>query len=280
MYTQDQLNYERIAAAIGYLQAHYTEQPDLDEIAAKIHLSPFHFQRLFSEWAGTSPKKFLQYLSVTHAKKLLREQGATLSQTAHETGLSGTGRLHDLFITLEGMSPAEYKHRGKNLHIRYCMAESPFGPLGIASTPKGICYMAFTDNAHTLLADLRSHFPEASLLPGSDPLQEKALRIFQKNPQEWPQIKLHLKGTPFQLSVWAALLRIPMGRLSTYGEIAREIGQPTAARAVGTAIGSNPVAFLIPCHRVIQASGKTGGYMWGPLRKTALIGWESARTEP
>lgn len=279
MNEQQKLNYNRIAEAIEYIKSNFKEQPNLDEVAEQVHLSPFHFQRLFSEWAGTTPKKFLQYISLEHAKKLLKNQQATLFDTAFETGLSGTGRLHDLFINIEGMTPAEYKNGGKNLSVNYSFAESPFGNLIVASTPKGVCYMAFNNDEASALNDLKQKFPKAIFQQKSDSIQQNALFIFQHDWSKLPEIKLHLKGTDFQLKVWETLLKIPMGKLSTYGNIAEQIGNPNASRAVGTAIGSNPVAFLIPCHRVIQSSGKLGGYMWGNTRKTAIIGWESAKTE-
>ncbi len=278
METQNQINFTRIAQAIEYINTHFKQQPNLDEVAEKIHLSPAHFQRMFTEWAGTSPKKFLQYISISHAKKLLKDDRLTLFDAAHETGLSGTGRLHDLFVNIEGMTPAEYKNGGKNLHINYSFAESPFGNLLVASTPKGICYMAFAEEESKALEDLRAKFPNARFQQKLDLLQQNALFIFQNDWSKLGEIKLHLKGTDFQLKVWETLLKIPMGKLSTYGAIAEQIGNPKASRAVGTAIGSNPVAFLIPCHRVIQSSGIFGGYMWGTTRKTAIIGWESAKT--
>lgn len=278
MQAQTQLNYQRIAEAIEYINAHFKEQPNLDEVAKKVHLSPYHFQRLFSEWAGTSPKKFLQYTTIEYAKKLLKENQATLFDTAFETGLSGTGRLHDLFINIEGMTPAEYKNGGKALSINYSFAESPFGHIIVASTTKGICYMAFADNEEEAFAQLHQHFPYAQFKQMVDLIQQHALYIFTQDWKKLGQIKLHLKGTDFQLKVWQALLKIPVGQLSTYGAVAHQIEQPKASRAVGTAIGSNPVAFLIPCHRVIQSTGAIGGYMWGSTRKTAIIGWEGAKT--
>lgn len=277
--TQANINYNRIAKAIEFIREHFRQQPSLDEIAAALHVSPMHFQRLFTEWAGTSPKKFLQYISIGHAKRMLEKEQATLFDTACETGLSGTSRLHDLFVNIEGMTPAEYKNGGKNLHISYSFAESPFGTLIVASTGKGVCYMAFEDDEEKALNNLTAKFPNAVFLRKSDRLQQNALFIFQNDWSKLPEIKLHLRGTGFQLKVWESLLKIPMGKLSTYGKIAAQIGQPAASRAVGTAIGSNPIAFLIPCHRVIQSSGNTGGYMWGPTRKTAIIGWESAKAE-
>lgn len=277
METQDKLNYDRIAEAIAYIKANFKDQPNLDEVAEKVHLSPFHFQRLFSDWAGTSPKKFLQYTTVEHAKKLLKANQTSVFETAHETGLSGTSRLHDLFVNIEGMTPSEYKNGGKNLKINYSFAESPFGNILVASTEKGICHMAFYENEQIGLQTIQGHFPQATFQRKLDILQQNALFIFQNDWSKLKQIKLHLKGTDFQLKVWETLLKIPMGQLTTYGSVAQQIEKPNASRAVGTAIGSNPVAFLIPCHRIIQSSGNLGGYMWGTTRKTAIIGWESAK---
>ncbi len=278
MNTQDRINFDRIAEAIEYIQGNFKAQPSLDEVAEKIHVSPFHFQRMFSEWAGTSPKKFLQYISLNHAKKLLKENQATLFETAYETGLSGTSRLHDLFINIEGMTPAEYKNGGKNLAINYSFAESPFGNVIVASTTKGICHLAFSDNDDEAFSVLQNQFPKANFRQKTDLIQQNALFIFTQDWQKLPKIKLHLKGTPFQLKVWEALLQIPMGQFSTYGSIAQQIDHARASRAVGSAVGSNPVAFLIPCHRVIQSTGHIGQYHWGSTRKTAIIGWEGAKT--
>lgn len=273
---QESINYQRIAEAIDYIKANFKSQPSLEEVAAQINSSPFHFQRLFTEWAGTSPKKFLQYTSIEYVKKLLKENQATSYETAHEAGLSGTSRLHDLFIKIEVMTPAEYKNGGKNLTINYSFATSSFGNILVASTTIGICYIAFVEDERKAFAVLQSHFPNAVFIQKIDPLQENALRIFTHDWQQLNQIKLHLKGTDFQLKVWETLLKIPKGQLATYGNIAKLIDSPNASRAVGTAIGDNPVAFLIPCHRVIQSTGKLGGYMWGTTRKTAIIGWEAA----
>ncbi|MCQ4139067.1 methylated-DNA--[protein]-cysteine S-methyltransferase [Chryseobacterium sp. EO14] len=277
MSTQNQIDYERIAKAIDYIRSNFKLQPSLEEVAEKIHLSPAHFQKMFSDWAGTSPKKFLQFISLEHAKSLLKEEKASLFDTAYETGLSSTSRLHDLFVKIEGMSPAEYKNGGKSLNINYSFSESPFGKIIAASTEKGICYMAFETDQHKALGDLQAKFPNASFFERKDDFQSNALSIFSKDWSELNTIKLHLKGTDFQLKVWESLLTIPMGKLSTYGNLANKIGNPNASRAVGTAIGSNPVAFLIPCHRVIQSTGKIGGYMWGSERKQLIIGWESSK---
>lgn len=276
---QEHIDYNRIAEAITYIQAHFKDQPDLDEVAEKVHVSPFHFQRLFTNWAGISPKKFLQYISIRHAKNILKNGQATLFDAAYETGLSGTGRLHDLFIKIEGMTPGEFKNGGEHLNINYSYAETPFGNILVASTAKGICYMAFADDEKQGLVDLQQHFPKAYFKQMLDMMQQNALYIFTHDWSKLSQIKLHLKGTDFQLKVWETLLKIPMGQLATYGTIAQKIKNPNASRAVGTAIGSNPVAFLIPCHRVIQSTGIFGGYMWGPTRKTAIIGWEAAKTQ-
>ena len=277
MNEQNYINYNRISEAISYIQANFKEQPNLDEVAEKVHLSPFHFQRLFTEWAGTSPKKFLQYTSIEYAKKLLKENQATLFDAAYETGLSGTSRLHDLFVNMEGMTPAEYKNGGKNLFINYSFADSPFGNILVASTAKGICHIAFTEDEIQAFSVLQNHFPNATFKHHLDFIQQNALFIFSHDWQKLNRIKLHLKGTDFQLKVWETLLKIPMGQLSTYGSIAKQVDNPNASRAVGTAIGDNPVAFLIPCHRVIQSTGKLGGYMWGTTRKTAIIGWEATK---
>jgi len=279
MKIQEQINYNRIAEAIDYIKSNFKEQPNLEEVAKKINLSPFHFQRLFNEWAGTSPKKFLQYISIEHAKRLLKENQATLFETAYDTGLSGTSRLHDLFVNIEGMTPAEYKKGGKSIVINYSFAESPFGDIVVASTQKGICHMAFYQDEQSAFSTMQSHFPNASFNRKLDLNQQNALFIFQNDWSKINQIKLHLKGTDFQLKVWETLLKIPMGQLSTYGSIAKKIEKPSASRAVGKAIGSNPVAFLIPCHRVIQSSGTLGGYRWGNTRKTAIIGWEGSKVQ-
>jgi len=278
MITQEQTNYKRIAAAIEYIQANYTSQPSLEEIAEKISLSPHHFQRLFTEWAGVSPKKFLQYITIAQAKMLLQQNGFPLFDTAIETGLSGTGRLHDLFIQIEGMTPGEYKNGGENLVINFSFAESPFGNILVASTSKGICHMAFSDDQEAALQELKRCFPNAQYCQMVDLFQQNALFIFTHDWTKLNMIKLHLKGTAFQLKVWETLLKIPPGKLATYGTIAKEIESPKASRAVGSAIGDNPVAFLIPCHRVIQSTGAFGEYHWGSTRKTAIIGWEAAQT--
>ena len=278
MNEKEKTNYDRIEEAIGYITTHFQSQPGLDEVAEKIHLSPFHFQRLFTDWAGVSPKKFLQYISLEHAKNILKEQKLSLFEAAFETGLSGTGRLHDLFINIEGMTPGEYKNGGENLSINYSFAESPFGNILVASTSKGISHMAFADDEKEALEALQKNFPNAHYKQMVDLIQQNALYIFTHDWKDLDKIKLHLKGTAFQIKVWEALLKIPMGQLSTYGNIARQLQTPKASQAVGSAVGSNPVAFLIPCRRVIQSTGVFGQYHWGSNRKTAMIGWEAAKS--
>ncbi len=279
MEAQTQTNYSRIAAAITYLKSNFKKQPSLEEIAEKIHLSPFYFQKLFTEWAGVSPKKFLQYLTVQYAKQMLQEQQATLFDAAYASGLSGPSRLHDLFVNIEGMTPGEYKNGGERLTIKYSFAESPFGTILVASTDKGICYLAFAEEEQEAFLKMQAKFPNATYKQMVDLAQQNALYIFNHDWSQLNQIKLHLKGTEFQLKVWEALLKIPHGQLTTYGKVAKQINLPNASRAVGTAIGDNPVAFLIPCHRIIQATGILGGYHWGNVRKAAIIGWEAASNE-
>lgn len=278
MKEQDKTNYQRIEEAIAFITSNFKNQPGLEEVAEKIHLSPFHFQRLFTDWAGVSPKKFLQYISIQHARDILKDKQATLFDAAYDTGLSGTSRLHDMFVKIEGMTPGEFKNGGGNLSINYSYAESPFGELLIASTSRGICHMAFADDEQQALQHLQHEFPNARLKQMVDLIQQNALYIFTQDWSNISEIKLHLKGTPFQVKVWEALLKIPMGQLSTYGKIADGIANPNASRAVGSAIGSNPVAFLIPCHRVIQSTGAFGQYMWGANRKAAMIGWEGVKS--
>jgi AraC family transcriptional regulator of adaptative response/methylated-DNA-[protein]-cysteine methyltransferase len=278
METSNPIDYQRIAQAIDYIKENFKSQPALDDIAAHVHLSPFHFQRMFTEWAGVSPKKFLQYLSIEHAKEILKTQQSSLFDVAYETGLSGTSRLHDLFINIEGMTPGEYKNGAEQLRINYSFAESPFGMLIVASTVKGICHMAFAENQETGFHELKNKFPNARYEQVLDMIQQNALYIFTQDWSKLKEIKLHLKGTPFQLKVWETLIKIPMGKLSSYGLIASEINHAGASRAVGTAVGDNPIAFLIPCHRVIKANGEIGQYHWGSTRKSAILGWEAART--
>ncbi|WP_309387749.1 bifunctional transcriptional activator/DNA repair enzyme AdaA [Cerasicoccus frondis] len=278
--SNQQQAYATIAQAIGWLQQHYAEQPELKDVAASVNLSPFHFQRLFSEWTGVSPKKFLQHLSLMQVKSLLRDEQMSLLDAALETGFSGPSRLHDLFVRIEGMTPGEYKNGGENLIFRYEFAQSPFGQVILASTSKGLSHLAFVDSPNEGLDWIRGAFPRAKLHEGGSLHHEAALRIFHSDWSQIERIKLHLKGTPFQLKVWQGLLQIPLGRLETYGGLSEAIGDAKASRAVGTAVGANPISYLIPCHRVIRATGETGGYRWGPDRKKLLIAWEQAVEKP
>lgn len=271
-------DYARIEKAIGYIAGHFREQPDLDEVARQVHISPYHFQRMFVDWAGVSPKKFLQYISLGHAKSLLKKD-LSLNDISLETGFSGSSRLHDLFIRIEGMTPGEYRQGGEELTIQYSFAETPFGNILVASTGRGICHLAFADDPEFAFDQLRRQFPRAEYRQVVDSIQQNALFFFTQDWNNLDQLKLHLKGTAFQLKVWEALLKIPMGRLTTYSGLADAIGHARASRAVGSAVGDNPVAFLIPCHRVIRSTGLIGEYHWGSTRKTAMIGWESARVQ-
>ena len=269
-------DYDRIAEALHYLKNNFQQQPTLGEVAETAHLSPFHFQRLFSQWAGVSPKKFLQYLSIKHAKSLLRTN-QPLAEVSHQTGLSGTSRLHDLFVTIEGMTPGEYKRNGSDLVIRYGEGDSRFGRYLVASTERGVCNLLFLDDDQSAEDALRPLWPQATLRPEADEHHHRIRQFFRQESSDKP-IHLHLRGTDFQIKVWEALLKIPEGRLYSYGQVADYLQQPTAQRAVGTAVGSNPVGYLIPCHRVIKSTGGIGDYRWGPTRKMAIIGWEGAQT--
>jgi len=273
------MDYRRIARAITYLHRHAAAQPDLAAVARHVHLSEFHFQRLFLRWAGVSPKRFLQHLTLERAKARIARSGSLLEASAG-LGLSGPGRLHDLFVTLEAMSPGEYKSGGAGLEITFGVHESPFGWALIASTARGICALRFIEQATEQAAEdlLREEWAKARMKRDRMRARELGARIFDplSAPADKP-LALLVKGTNFQLQVWRALLQLPLGALATYGEIARQIGHPAAARAVGTAIGANPIAFLIPCHRVIRESGHLGGYRWGATRKAAILCWEAAR---
>ena len=277
METEKDINFRRIEEAIAYIRNNFKQQPSLDEVAEHVHLSPYHFQRMFTDWAGVSPKKFLQFISTSYAKKLLKEDRLTLSQASFETGLSGTSRLHDLFVNIEGMTPAEYKNGGKDLDIHYSTFTTLFGKVIIASTAKGICHLSFYDEEGTALFALNEAYPNASITEQLEPMHQLALSAISQDIIHPHEIKLHLKGSEFQLKVWEALVNIPSGQLSTYGQVANFIQKPKAFRAVGSAVGDNPVAYIIPCHRVIRSSGEFGEYHWGSDRKTAIIGWEAAR---
>ncbi|HSE06994.1 MAG TPA: methylated-DNA--[protein]-cysteine S-methyltransferase [Methylomirabilota bacterium] len=269
-------DYERIARAIGYLQRHANEQPGLAAAARHVNLSEHHFQRLFTRWAGVSPKRFLQYLTLEHAKSRLAGERGVLD-VAGAVGLSGPGRLHDLFVTLEAMTPGEYRAGGAGLAIRYGLHDSPFGAALIAVTARGICALRFVDGPGPGVDQLRRDWPDAELRHDPAAIAPVSERLFRPlAPAPGRPLALLVKGTNFQVKVWRALLELPFATVATYGDIAGRIGAPGAARAVGTAVGANPVAWLIPCHRVIRESGALGGYRWGAERKAAMLGWEAA----
>jgi len=272
-------DYERIARAIAYLQRHAAAQPDLASVGRHVHLSEFHFQRLFLRWAGVSPKRFLQHLTLADAKARIARRGSLMDALAGG-GLSGLGRLHDLFVTLEAMTPGEYRSGGAGLDVSFGFHESPFGCALIASTARGICALRFVERANERLALelLRDEWARARLMLNPIRAGELGRRIFDPlSSRTGKPLALLVKGTNFQVQVWRALLEIPAGALASYGDIAARIGSPHSARAVGTAVGANPIAYLIPCHRVIRETGHLGGYRWGAARKAAILGWEAAR---
>lgn len=275
MKTQSDINFKRITEAIAYFQSHYGLRPDCAEIARKVQLSPTQFETLFIEWAGISTSKFMEVIGAENAKKILSRDFTSGRRVAEQLSFPTVEIKHDLFVKIVEMTPSEYKNDGKNLKINYDFYDSPFGVLLIASSEKGICHMAFDSD----IKNLNSKFPSAEMSNKSENLHLKALQFLTNKSDNQEDIPLHLKGTDFQIKVWKCLLKIPFGHLTTYGQIAKEIGNPNASRAVGTAIGKNPIAYLIPCHRVIQSSGIYGGYMWGKNRKTAIIGWEIANSE-
>jgi AraC family transcriptional regulator of adaptative response/methylated-DNA-[protein]-cysteine methyltransferase len=269
-------DYQIIEKAIHFIRDNFLDQPELEKIAKAVNLSPFHFQRLFKKWAGVSPKKFLQFISLEHAKKLLRRNGSLLDVSL-ETGLSGPSRLHDLFVIIEAMTPGEYKNGGENLTLSYRSGRTPFGPALAVSTGKGLCHLEFSASEKMAIRQVKQLFPRAQFCQKRDPWLDKAFGAFSREQKIGGPIKIHIKASPFQLKVWQALINIPMGHLWSYGEVARHIDHGRACRAVGTAVGQNPVAYLIPCHRVIQSTGIFGNYGGGKNKKVAMIGWEGAR---
>ena len=272
---KDPYHYQIIARAISFIEDTRAEQPSLEEIASAVGLSPSHFQRIFSEWAGVSPKRYQQYLSLNMAKELLTKN-YTLLDTAEEVGLSGTSRLHDMFLTWEAMTPGEFAKAGRDLRIKYGFADCPFGEMLLMWTDRGICGIGFTDvmGREWSMSDLRRRWPEATYEEDSG---GAALRAAAMSAGE--DTRLHLIGQPFQLKVWEALLSIPSGQVTTYSTIAERIGNPKAVRAVGTAVGRNPISWLVPCHRVLRKSGGLGGYHWGIPVKQGLLLREALRKE-
>jgi AraC family transcriptional regulator of adaptative response/methylated-DNA-[protein]-cysteine methyltransferase len=274
-------DYQRVEQAMVYLQSHYPEQPTLAEVASSVGLSEYHFQRLFTHWVGISPKRFLQFLTKEHARELL-DHSASVLDAAYQSGLSGPGRLHDLFVSCEAVTPGEYKMHGLGLEIFYGFHPSPFGECMVGLTERGICGLAFVQqgNRQETVRDLRRRWANANLMEDPGRTAPVVERIFPLAfGQRIAPLNLYLNGTNFQIKVWEALLRIPSGELTTYQGIARSLGVPGAARAVGQAVGANPIAFILPCHRVIRKMGELGGYRWGVSRKMAMVGWELARAE-
>lgn len=275
-------DYARIEAAIRYLDAHASRQPSLAEAARAAHLSPQHFQRVFRRWAGISPKRFVQLLTVESAKVRLRA-GRSVLDAAWGAGLSGPGRLHDLFVNLEAVTPGEFKTRGGGLRVRHGFHPTPFGTALLAATDRGICHLSFVDESRErkALSELRRAWPNAELHEDTRATAKLVARVFSgtANGHRRKPLTVLTGGTNFQAQVWRALLKIPPGARTTYGALAKAIGKPKAARAVGNAVASNPIAYLIPCHRVVRSVGTLGDYRWGPDRKRALLAWESVRAE-
>jgi AraC family transcriptional regulator of adaptative response/methylated-DNA-[protein]-cysteine methyltransferase len=271
-----QFHYDLMAAALRYIETRQAEQPTLDEVAEAIGLSPAHFQRVFSQWVGVSPKRYLQHLTLGHAKQLLRER-VTVLDTAYESGLSAPSRLHDLFLRWEAMTPGEYARNGKGLSIAWGWFDSPFGEVLAMATDRGLCGMAFAaeQGRDRALADMRGRWPAAAFSEDPGALAGWVRAAFGGE----GEVRIQMCGGPFQIKVWEALLAIPSGQVTTYTEIARHIGNPKAVRAVGSAVGRNPISWLIPCHRAIRRDGELGGYHWGLQVKRAMLAFESARMD-
>ena len=282
-HSQQATDYQRVEQAIRFLEANYRRHPSLDEIASSVHLSKYHFQRLFKRWAGISPTQFMQFLTLEYAKERLQESHSILD-VALDAGLSGPGRLHDLFVTFEAMTPGEYKKSGIGLQITYGFHGTPFGECLLATTERGICALHFVQGWHFVqgnarsaaLEQLTSHWPQASFAEAPSQTQPLVDQIFAPGAIQGSRpFHLLLKGTNFQVKVWQALLSIPPGAMVSYQDVAAGIGKPNSARAVGGALAKNPVAYLIPCHRVISKAGQAHRYRWGTTRKKAMLGWEA-----
>ncbi|MFM7855230.1 MAG: methylated-DNA--[protein]-cysteine S-methyltransferase [Flammeovirgaceae bacterium] len=272
------LNYHRIAKAIGYLEENFRQQPDLDEVAEKVHLSPFHFQRLFTDWAGISPKRFLQYLTVDYLKQKLHES-RNLIQAAESAGLSSQSRVYDLFTTLEAVTPQEYKESGGGLRIEYGLHETPFGEALIGVTDRGVCWLSFVpmgEEPQMEINQMKQHWHNSLFYQNQLLTAGFVQKVFSDSVQN-QKLHVFVKGTNFQVKVWEALLKLPLGSVTTYQGIAEQIQNPKAMQAVGSAVGSNHVAYLIPCHRVIRKDGILGEYRWQSARKKSIIGWEMAK---
>jgi AraC family transcriptional regulator of adaptative response/methylated-DNA-[protein]-cysteine methyltransferase len=277
-FSQHSRDYQRIEKAIGFITKRFKSQPSLDQIAASVYLSRYHFDRLFKRWAGISPIQFMHFLTLDFSKQKLAEAGSLL-HTALDAGLSGPGRLHDLFVNFEAMTPGEFKTQGAGLNIEYGFSPTPFGLCLLATTGRGICYLGFVsqDRPSEALKHLKKTWSGAAFSENPSKTQTLVGSIFSKERQDGARpFNLLLKGTNFQIQVWKALLSIPEGWVVSYQDVAAYVGSPKALRAVANAVAINPVAYLIPCHRVIAKSGKTHGYRWGAVRKKAIIGWEAA----
>jgi AraC family transcriptional regulator, regulatory protein of adaptative response / methylated-DNA-[protein]-cysteine methyltransferase len=275
--TGTHINYQRIEQAIRYLEENFQRQPELDEVAEKVHLSPFHFQRIFTEWAGISPKRFLQYLTVDFLKKKLQET-RNLNEAAEAAGLSAQSRVYDLFTTLEAVTPLEYKQRGRGIRVEYGIQETPFGQALMGVTERGVCWLSFLstdEDPHFELEKMKEHWHQSVFHHNEPVTNEYMQKIFSRKSTS-DKVHLLVKGTNFQVKVWQALLQLPMGSVTTYQDIACRIHQPRALQAVGSAVGSNHIAYLIPCHRVIRKDGVLGQYRWDAVRKKSIIGWEMA----
>ncbi|WP_448192115.1 methylated-DNA--[protein]-cysteine S-methyltransferase [Azospirillum sp. sgz301742] len=274
----DALHHRALTSAIRHLVEHWQDQPSLEELAGVAGMSPFHFQRLFTRWVGISPKRFVQFLTLGHAKRLLTENHSVLD-TALDVGLSGPSRLHDLFVACEAMTPGEYKALGGGLTIRWGLHDCPFGRALVATTERGVCWLSFADepDGSDAMTEFTAEWPAARLVEDPDATRPTAARAFDWDGGGAEPLRLLMRGTNFQIKVWEALLRIPTGAVVSYEDVARAIGQPTALRAVGAAVGRNPVCILIPCHRVIQKSGIIHNYRYGVPRKRALLAWEQAK---
>lgn len=278
-FRQASLDYQLVEKALLYLESNVRRQPELSDVAGAVGLSEFHFQRLFTRWAGISPKRFLQFVTREHARSLL-DGSANILDTTVQLGLSSPGRLHDLFITTEAVTPGEYKSRGEGLTIRYGIYPTPFGRCLLGVTDRGICHLGFVSSSEgDALDELISYWSSASIVEDHGTTAPLVESIFQLGRAPIQPLHILLRGTNFQIKVWEALLRIPLGAVSTYSGIAAEVGAPRAIRAVGTAVGRNPIPVLIPCHRVIRKLGDFGEYRYGTARKMALLGWEQARAD-
>jgi len=277
--TPDGPDYDTVRQVIEFISEEYRDQPSLEAIAARLNQSPTQLQKTFTRWAGLSPKAFLQAVTLDHAKRLLRKEEMPLLETSIEVGLSGPSRLHDLFVTHEAMSPGEWKAKGGGLTIRYGFHTCPFGTALVMVTDRGLAGLAFSDSGDekACLEDMTCRWPNAEYVEDRQATAPYAERIFQ--PGRWTSdrpLRVVLIGTDFQVSVWQSLLKIPFGKAVTYSDIAKDIGRPTAMRAVGAAVGANPISFVVPCHRALGKNGALTGYHWGLTRKRAMLGWESA----